>query len=87
VPMGVARLNLGGWALGIDNGGSAGLSSIGGAAALLTGLWLGDAGIARPSRGSLFADPARPAPGTGGRSSGTGDAILALWVFAHSWCP
>jgi hypothetical protein len=32
--------------------------------------------MARPSRGSLLADPARPAPGTGGRSNGTGDAIL-----------
>jgi hypothetical protein len=36
--MGVARLNFGGWALGIDKGGSAGLSNIGGAAALFTGL-------------------------------------------------
>ena len=73
--MGVARLSLGGCLLGIANGGRAEVSDMGGAAELLTGLWLGDAGMARPNRGTLLPDCDLPAPGMGGRSNGTGDAM------------
>lgn len=86
--MGVARLNFGG--LGLPpapscNGGTAAPSPpgpalppgmlSGGAAALLTGLWLGLAGIASPKRGTLFPLCDRW-PGMGGRSKGTGEAML-----------
>lgn len=65
--MGVARLSLGGWRLGIDSGGSAKLlAGIAGAALLLTGRWLGEAGIDRPSLGTLLF---------GGLNSGAGEAI------------
>ena len=47
----------------------------GGAAAPLTGLWLGLAGIASPKRGTLFPLCDRW-PGMGGRSKGTGEAML-----------
>lgn len=50
---------------------------MGGAAALFTGLWLGDAGIAKPNLGTLLPDCERPAPGIGGRRSGAGEAISA----------
>lgn len=75
--MGVARLSFGGaWRAGMDNGGTAASFVIGGAAALLTGRWLGDEGIARPSRGTL--PPCwRPAPGMGGRRSGAGEDMMA----------
>lgn len=43
----------------------------------VTGFWLGDAGIANPRRGVL--DPLLlRAPGTGGRSSGTGEAMARV---------
>lgn len=71
----MARLSFGGCLLGIANGGRAELSDIGGAAALFTGLWFGDAGIASPSRGTLLPDCDRPAPGMGGRSNGAGEAM------------
>lgn len=51
-------------------------SDMGGAAALLTGRWLGEAGMARPNRGAPA--PCRRAPGMGGRSRGAGEAILDL---------
>lgn len=75
--MGVARLNFGGgWRAGMDSGGIAAMFDMGGAAALLTGRWLGDEGIARPSRGTL--PPCwRPAPGMGGRRSGAGEDMMA----------
>ena len=60
---------------GIANGGRAEFSDIGGAAELFTGLWFGDAGMARPSRGTLLPDCDLPAPGMGGRSNGAGDAM------------
>jgi hypothetical protein len=77
--MGVARLSLGGPALpGIMSGGRAAppTSDMGGAAALLTGLWLGEAGMERPSLGPLLLDCER-APGMGGRRRGAGDAMSA----------
>jgi hypothetical protein len=74
-PIGVARLSFGGCLLGIANGGRAEFSDMGGAAALLTGLWFGDAGMARPNRGTLLPDCDLPAPGMGGRSNGAGDAM------------
>lgn len=51
--MGVARLSLGGCWRGMERGGMPEFSAMGGAAVLFTGRWLGDAGIARPSRGTL----------------------------------
>lgn len=58
------------------NGGIATLFDMGGAAVLLTGRWLGEDGIARPSRGTL--PPCwRPAPGMGGRRSGAGEDMMA----------
>ena len=77
VPIGVARLSLGGCLLelGIARGGSAEFSDIGGAAVLFTGLWLGEAGIASPNRGTLAPDCDLAPPGIGGRSSGAGEAI------------
>lgn len=76
--MGVARLSFGGACLvGMESGGMAGLFNMGGAAALLTGRWLADDGIARPSRGTLPADCCRAAPGMGGRSSGAGEDMIA----------
>lgn len=39
--------------MGIDSGGGAEASTMGGAAALFTGRWLGEEGIARPSLGTL----------------------------------
>ena len=79
VPIGVARLSLGGPCRpGICKGGMGdiplGFWFIGGAAALLTGLWFGEAGIARPSRGTL-GEAVRLPPGIGGLRSGAGDAI------------
>lgn len=78
-PIGVARLSFGGpclvFVLSVSDGIAAEFSDIGGAAALLTGLWFGEAGIARPSRGTLFAEFPLLAPGIGGRRSGAGDAI------------
>jgi len=78
-PIGVAIVSLGGPALlGMLRGGSAEppASDIGGAATLFTGLWLGEAGMDRPNRGTLLPDCDRlPAPGMGGRSSGAGDAM------------
>lgn len=81
LPIGVARLSFGGAWRGICNGGrgiciGGGMLGIdmGGAAALLTGLWLGEAGIARPSRGILFALCCL-LPAIGGRRSGAGDAM------------
>lgn len=63
---------------GMESGGSADVfCDIGGAAELLMGLWLGEAGMARPSLGTLFPDCDRPAPGTGGRRRGAGEAMLA----------
>lgn len=59
--MGVAKDSFGGCCLvGMDNGGSAEFSDIGGAAALFTGRWPGDAGIANPSRGTLLPGCWRP---------------------------
>lgn len=75
-PIGVARLSFGGPALGMESGGRPTLLAMGGAAPLLTGLWLGDAGMASPRRGTLLAEPCRP-PGTGGCRSGTPEAIVA----------
>ena len=75
--MGVARLSFGGCCLcGMESGGIAEFSDMGGAAALLTGRWWGDAGMARPSRGTLLPLCWRPAPGTGGRRRGAGEAML-----------
>lgn len=48
---------------------------MGGAAALLTARWCGEAGIARPKRGTLPPDCDRPAPGMGGRRRGAGEAM------------
>ena len=61
--------------LSLSEGGAAEFSDSGGAAALFTGRWAGDAGIARPSRGTLFAEFPLFAPGIGGRKSGAGDAM------------
>lgn len=66
---------MGGCLLGIDSGGSAEPSDTGGAAAELTGLWFGAAGIAKPKRGTLFPKAVLPAPGTGGLSNGAGEAM------------
>jgi len=78
VPIGVATLNFGGCCLpGIDRGGKLDMVSlIGGAAALLTGLCPGLAGIAKPNRGSLLPCADRPPPGIGGRSKGAGLAMV-----------
>lgn len=46
---------------------------MGGAAALLTGRWCGEAGIESPNRGTFCADFC--APGMGGRRRGAGDAM------------
>ena len=77
VPIGVARLSLGGCLLGIASGGRAEFSDMGGAALLFTGLAFGEAGMASPSLGTLLPDAVLPAPGIGGRSNGAGDAISA----------
>lgn len=61
--------------LSVSEGRAAEFSDMGGAAALFTGLWFGEAGIARPRRGTLFAEFPRFAPGIGGRRSGAGDAM------------
>lgn len=69
--MGVANDNFGGACRGISRGGTA--------CEFMTGLWLGDAGIARPSFGIRVPLLFRP-PGIGGRSKGAGDAIvLGCW--------
>lgn len=60
----------------MDSGGRAVFSDIGGAAVLFTGLWLGEAGIARPKRGTLLPDCCRPWPGIGGRNRGAGEAMF-----------
>lgn len=74
VPMGVARLSLGGcWRCGMDKGGMAEFSDMGGAAELLTARWWGEAGMDRPRRGNLGPLCWRPPPGTGGRNKGTGE--------------
>lgn len=49
-----------------------GAAAKGGAALLLTGLWLGEAGIARPRLGTFPRDCWRW-PGIGGRSIGAGE--------------
>lgn len=61
--------------LSVSDGTAAEFSDMGGAAALLTGLWFGDAGMDSPRRGILFAELPLLAPGIGGRSSGAGDAM------------
>lgn len=80
VPMGVAKLSFGGPCLpGMAKAKGGNLEDgcgICGGAGLSTGLWLGEAGIASPSLGSFWPDCARP-PGTGGRRSGTEDAMFA----------
>ena len=81
VPIGVARLSFGGCLWGIANGGSAEFSDMGGAAVLFTGLWLGDAGIASPNRGTFGPDGDFPAPGMGGRSNGAGEACLMVSIW------
>ena len=75
MPIGVANCSFGGCFEGICSGGRAEFSDIGGAAALLTGRWAGDTGIASPNRGTLGPEPALPAPGMGGLSNGAGDAM------------
>jgi len=75
--MGVAKLSFGGCCLpGIASGGSADGCDNGGAAALLMGRWLGEAGMAKPSLGTLFPDCDRFPPGTGGRRRGAGEACM-----------
>lgn len=79
--MGVARLSFGGCCrVGMVRAGFATdvLLAMAGAAALLTGLWAGEAGMARPSLGIRLPDCARPAPGTGGRRNGTGEAMMGV---------
>lgn len=77
MPIGVARLSFGGCllGLGIAKGGNAEFSDIGGAAALFTGLWFGEAGMASPNRGTFVPDGVLPPPGIGGRSNGAGEAM------------
>lgn len=78
VPIGVARLSFGSCRLGMTKGGrpeEGDCCDKGGAATLLTGLWLGDAGMAKPRRGTLGPDCDFP-PGMGGLSRGAGEAMF-----------
>ena len=71
MPMGVASLKLGGAGL---NGRCISVSLV----SELTGLALGEGGIASPSLGALEPLLLRLPPGTGGRSNGAGEVIVIL---------
>ena len=70
LPIGVARLSCGGPCGGIAKGGTA--------CELMTGLALGEGGIARPNLGVLDP-PAGLVPGIGGLNNGAGDAMSGCW--------
>ena len=82
VPMGVASDSLGGPARTVDA-----FDAADGTAELLTGRWLGDAGMARPNRGIILGvDSCRPDPGMGGRCIGVGVSSPTPWGEGGAFC-
>ena len=75
VSTGVARLGLGGCCFSTDKGGMAKFSDISGAAALLTGLWFGEVGIASVDLGTLTPGYDQTAAWTGCLTISAGDAM------------